>query len=161
MNTATGTMDCKARLEKHLRENAVPFELRHHPPAFTAQRVAESEHISGRMVAKVVMVLADGKMIMLVLPADLRVNLTLAANALSVAEVRLAHEDEFQAAFPDCDVGAMPPFGNLYGLDTFIDEKLALDETIAFNAGTHEDSVHMKYADFERLVKPAVAPLAA
>lgn len=81
-------------------------------------------------------------------------SLTKAAEATGAKEVRLAHEDEFAAAFPDCEVGAMPPFGNLYGLPVFADAELAQDETIVFNAGTHEDTIHMKYADFQRLVQP-------
>src|SRR5512144_1567128 len=118
-------MDCKTRLENYLRENGAPYSLHHHPPAFTAQAVAESEHVSGKSVAKVVVVFKDGQMAMLALPASLRVNLPKAAEALGAGEVRLAKEDEFQAAFPDCDVGAMPPFGNLYDLETYVDKNLA------------------------------------
>jgi len=154
-------MDCKSRLEKLLRENGIPYQMHHHPPAFTAQAVAESEHVSGKIVAKVVMVFRDGVMTMLALPANLRVNFAKAAEALGAKEVRLAHEDEFQAAFPDCDVGAMPPFGNLYGVDTFVDKSLASSGEIVFNAGTHEDTIHLKYADFERIVHPTVADFAA
>jgi len=161
MSAQARTMDCKSRLEQLLRENGIPYQMHHHPPAFTAQAVAESEHVSGKMVAKVVMVFRDGVMTMLALPANLRVNFTRAAEALGAKEVRLAHEDEFKAAFPDCDVGAMPPFGNLYGVDTFVDKSLAAPGEIVFNAGTHEDTIHLKYADFERLVHPTVADFAA
>jgi Ala-tRNA(Pro) deacylase len=147
-------MSCKDKLEAYLRENGVPFEIHHHPPAYTAQRVAEAEHISGKMMVKVVMAFADGKMVMLAVPAPKHVSLTKAAEAIGAKEVRLAHEDEFAAAFPDCDVGAMPPFGNLYGIPVYADVELAQDESIVFNAGTHEDTINMKYADFERLVKP-------
>jgi Ala-tRNA(Pro) deacylase len=154
-------MDCKARLEQYLRENGAPYSLHHHPPAFTAQAVAESEHISGRSVVKVVIVFRDGAMAMLALPAHRRVDLAKAGEALGAREVRLAHESEFQAAFPDCDVGAMPPFGNLYDLDTYVDKGLQGTQEIVFNAGTHEDTVHMNYADFERLVRPKVAVFAA
>ncbi len=150
-------MDCKTRLERYLRENGVPYSLHHHPPAFTAQAVAESEHVSGRAVAKVVIVFGDGKMTMLALPASERVNLAKAAKALGAGEVRLAHEDEFQAAFPDCDLGAMPPFGNLYDVETLVDGSLLGAETIVVNAGTHEDTIHLRYADYERLVKPKTA----
>jgi Ala-tRNA(Pro) deacylase len=152
-------MSCKEKLEDHLREQAVPFEVHHHPPAYTAQRVAELEHVSGKMVVKVVMAFADGKMVMLAVPAPKHVSLTKAADATGAKDVRLAHEDEFAAAFPDCEVGAMPPFGNLYGLPVFADTELAQDEMIVFNAGTHQDTIHMKYADFERLVKPSLASL--
>ena len=153
-------MDCKTRLERYLRENAAPYSLHHHPPAFTAQAVAESEHVSGRSVAKVVMVIRDGKMTMLALPASMRVNFAKAAEALGAAEVRLAPEKEFTAAFPDCDVGAMPPFGNLYDVETFVDKALSGTDTIVINAGTHEDTIHLKYADFVRLVQPKVADFA-
>jgi len=153
-------MDCKERLEGYLRENSVPFELQHHPLAFTAQAVAESEHVSGRLVAKVVMVYADGKLTMLALPAPARVDLKRAVAELGVKEVRLAREEEFAAAFPDCDVGAMPPLGNLYGVPTFVDRSLTEDESIIFQAGTHTDTVRLAYKDYERLVKPVVAEFA-
>jgi Ala-tRNA(Pro) deacylase len=153
-------MDCKERLEGYLRENGVAFRVDHHPLAYTAQEVAAAEHVPGRMLAKVVIAFADGKMVMLGLPAPWRVDQVSAAGALGVQELRLAHEEEFAAAFPDCEVGAMPPFGNLYELPVYVDEALAEDETIVFNAGTHTDTVSMKYADFERLAKPAVRQLA-
>src|SRR3990172_7193008 len=107
-------MNCKERLEAYLRENKVPFQVVHHPLAYTAQEVAAAEHVPGKMLAKVVMVFADGKLVMLALPAPYRVDLSKAAAALGAREARLAHEEEFAAAFPDCEVGAMPPFGNLY-----------------------------------------------
>jgi len=148
-------MTCKEKLEAYLKENKIPFETHHHALAYTAQEVAESEQVSGKMMVKVVMAFADGKMVMLALPAPKHVSLSKAAEATGAKDVRLAHEDEFAAAFPDCAVGAMPPFGNLYGLPVYADAELAQDETIVFNAGTHEDTIHMKYADFERLVKPS------
>lgn len=154
-------MDCKTRLERYLRENGVPYSLHHHPPAFTAQAVAESEHVSGKAVAKVVIVFLDSTMAMLALPASLRVNFARAGEALGAKEVRLALEEEFAAAFPDCDLGAMPPFGNLYDLETFVDRHLTGAETLVFNAGTHEDTIHLKYDDFERLVHPRLADFAA
>ena len=152
-------MSCKEKLEAFLREHSVPFEVHHHPPAYTAQRVAQAEHVSGRLVVKVVMAFADGKMVMLALPAHRNANLAKAAEAAGAKEVRLAHEDEFAAAFPDCDVGAMPPFGNLYGIPVYVDSKLAEDETIVFNAGTHEDTIHMTFTDFRQLVEPTMADL--
>ena len=154
-------MSCKEKLEAHLREQEVPFQVHHHPPAYTAQRVAEVEHVSGKMMVKVVMAFADGKMVMLAVSAPKHVSLTKAAEATGAKDVRLAHEDEFAAAFPDCAVGAMPPFGNLYGLPVYVDAELAQDETIIFNAGTHEDTIHMKYADFARLVKPSQVSLSS
>src|SRR3989304_5104016 len=153
-------MKCKERLEAYRRENKVPFQVQHHPQAFTAQEIAASEHIPGKLLAKVVMVLADGKMVMLALPAPYRVDLAKAAAVLGAKEVRLAREEEFAAAFPDCEVGAMPPFGNLYDVPVYVDKALVEDDTIVFNAGTHTDTISMKYADFERLVKPRVAEFA-
>ena len=153
-------MKCKDRLEAYLRENKVPFQVQHHAQAFTAQEIAASEHVPGKMLAKVVMVFAEGKMVMLALPATHRVDLTKAGRVLGAKDVRLAREDEFAAAFPDCEVGAMPPFGNLYDLPVYIDKALAEDETIVFNAGTHTDTISLKYTDYERLAKPTVADFA-
>jgi Ala-tRNA(Pro) deacylase len=150
-------VSCRQRLESYLRENGAPFEVHHHARAVTAQEVAAVEHVPGKMFAKTVMVLADGRMFMLVLPAPYHVNPGRAAEALGVGEVRLAGEEEFRDAFPDCEVGAMPPFANLYGIPVCVDEALAEDETIVFRAGTHTDTMSVRYADFERLVEPAVA----
>jgi Ala-tRNA(Pro) deacylase len=154
-------VDCKDRLEAYLREKQVPFEVRHHPMAVTAQEVAASEHVPGKMLAKTVMVLADGKMVMLALPASYQVDMDKAGEVLGVGEVRLAHEEEFEDTFPDCEVGAMPPFGNLYEVPVCVEETLAEDETIVFRAGTHTDTMGVSYADFERLVEPAIAEFAA
>jgi Ala-tRNA(Pro) deacylase len=154
------TLDCRDRLEAYLRENAVPFEVQHHPRVVTAQEVAATEHIPGKMLAKTVMVLADGEMVMLALPASYQVDLGKAGEALGAAEVRLAEEDEFENAFPDCEVGAMPLFGNLYDLPVYVEEVLAEDETVFFRAGTHTDTMSVGYADFERLVEPTVAEFA-
>lgn len=152
-------MGCKERLEAFLRERSVPFEVHHHPPAYTAQRVAQAEHVSGKMVVKVVIAFADGKMVMLAVPAHRNANLPKAAAATKAKDLRLAHEDEFAAAFPDCEVGAMPPFGNLYGITVYADSLLAKDDEIVFNAGTHEETVHMKFEDFRRLAEPVMADI--
>jgi Ala-tRNA(Pro) deacylase len=154
------TLNCKDRLEDYLRKNAVPFEVQHHPRVVTAQEVAATEHIPGKMLAKTVMVLADGEMVMLALPASYQVDLEKAGGVLEAAEVRLAEEEEFENAFPDCEVGAMPLFGNLYDLPVYVEEALAEDETIFFRAGTHTDTMSVGYADFERLVEPTVAEFA-
>jgi Ala-tRNA(Pro) deacylase len=150
-------MDCKDKLESRLREDRVPLETRHHPTAFTAQEVAASEHTAGRMVGKAVMVLADGERAMLAMPAPYPADLQGVAEVLGASEVRLAHEEEFAPAFPDCEVDAMPPFGNLYGLPVSADEALAEDETKVVQAGTHSDTMRLKYADFERVASPTVA----
>jgi Ala-tRNA(Pro) deacylase len=147
-------------LEDYLRENRIPFETQHHPRAVTAQEVAASEHVPGKMLAKTVMVLADREMVMLALPASYQVDLGKAATALGVKEARLAEEEEFEDTFPDCEIGAMPPFGNLYGVPVYVDETLAEDETIVFRSGTHTDTMSVSYADFERLVEPTIAEFA-
>ncbi len=153
-------VDCKERLEGFLREDRVPFEVQHHPRAVTAQEVAASEHVPGKMLAKTVMVLADGEMVMLALPAPYQVDLEKAAAALGVDEARLAEEEEFEDTFPDCEVGAMPPFGNLYGVPVYVEKTLAEDETIVFRSGTHTETMSVSYSDFERLVEPTVAQFA-
>lgn len=153
-------MTGKDRLEAYLRENRVPFEVRHHPLAYTAQHVAQSEHVPGRLVVKVVVAKADGRFVMLALPAPYLVNLDKAAEALGVSAPQLASEDEFRDAFPDCDVGAMPPFGNLYDLPLYVDRALTEDERIVFQACTHTDTISMSYADYARLAAPVVADFA-
>jgi Ala-tRNA(Pro) deacylase len=153
-------MQCKERLEAYLREHQVPYQVQHHATAYTAQEVAQSEHVPGRMLAKVVMAYADGKPVMLTLPADYRVHLATAATALGAHEVRLAHEEEFASLFADCEIGAMPPFGNLYRLPVYVDQALAADDTIVVQAGTHTDTMSLKYADFARLSHPTVAQFA-
>jgi Ala-tRNA(Pro) deacylase len=148
------------RLQSYLRQNEVSFQIQHHPIAYTAQEVAASEHVSGKLLAKTVMVVADGQLVMLALPAPYRVETEKARTALGATEVRLAHEDEFASTFADCEVGAMPPFGNLYGVPVYVDRALAEDETIVFRAGTHTDTMSLNYADFERLAQPTVAEVA-
>jgi Ala-tRNA(Pro) deacylase len=149
-------MTCNEKLEAYLREQGVPFEKQRHTIAFTAQEVAASEHLPSQMVAKVVMVLADSDMVMLVLPASHRTDLTKVAAALGARDVRLASEHEFAAIFGDCDVGAMPPFGNLYGIPVYVDQTLTEDESIVFQAGTHTDTICMSYADYAYLVSPMI-----
>lgn len=153
-------MQCKERLEAYLREHQVPFQLQHHAQAFSAQKIAESEHIPGKMVAKTVIVLADKNMVALVLPASCRADLNKIQAALGAREIRLAHETEFVTAFPDCEVGTMPPFGNLYGIPVYVDKRLTEEETMVFPIGTYTDTMSLKYADFERLLHPKVMTFA-
>jgi Ala-tRNA(Pro) deacylase len=148
------------RIKAYLRHHRVEFDAQIHPLAYTAQDVAASEYLPSQLMAKVVMVVADGKLAMLVLPASHRVDEERAAAALHAKVVRLAREEELASTFQDCEVGAMPPFGNLYGIPVYVDDGLAEDETITFQAGTHTWTIKMKYADFERLVGPMVADLA-
>lgn len=143
-------------IEHYLREQHVPFVLHHHPPTYTAQQVAQAEHVPGRMVAKVVIVSIDNGLVMLCLPATCRVDLLKLMNMLGTDSVRLAHEQDFANAFPDCEVGAMPPFGNLYDMTVYVDRQLTEDERIVFQACRHTDTMEMAYADFARLAHPLV-----
>ena len=148
-----------ARLKEFLDEKHVKYVTIDHSPAFTAQEVAHSAHIPGKELAKTVIVRIDGEMAMVVTPASEVVHLGELRTALGAEEIVIAKEDEFKDAFPDCETGAMPPFGNLYGMKVFVSPKLREDEQIAFNAGTHKELVRLGYADFERLVHPV--PMAA
>ena len=125
-----------------------------HRKAYTAQEVAESSHITGHEIAKTVIVKIDGTLAMAVLPASERVDFDMLREVTGVRHVELAEEDEFAHLFNDCDVGAMPPFGNLFGMKVYVDPELALDELIAFNAGNHTELMQMRYRDFESLVEP-------
>jgi Ala-tRNA(Pro) deacylase len=151
---------CKSHLEQFLREHGVDYELRHHSVAFTARGVAASEHVSARRIAKTVMVVADEQLVMVVVRASDELDTAHLAPALGVAHARLAEEAEFGPALPDCEVGAMPPFGPLYGLRVYVDASLMEDETIRFQAGTHCDTICMRYSDFEDLVRPRVVNVA-
>ena len=153
--------DQQGTVETLLRERDIRFEVHHHPPAFSAQHLAAREHVPGDMVAKVVIAFADEQMLMLVLPAPANVNLMKLAEATETENVRLALETEFAAVFADCELGAMPPFGNLYDLPVLVDRSLAEDEQILFQAGTHTDTIKMTYADFAEIVHPRVADLAS
>ena len=153
-------MMCKERLMSYLYYFEVPFELQHHRAAFTAQDVANSEHISNKEMAKVVIVMVDGTMSMLVLPTSHRVDIPRLRDLLGAQEVRLATEEELSKVFPDCEVGAMPPFGRMYDLPVYVAPELAEDETIVFQAGTHTDTMRVSYADFARLVQPSITAFA-
>lgn len=152
-------MDCRQRLEDHFREQGVGFDVQEHRKAYTAQQVAASEHVPGRTVAKVVMARADGDLVMLVVPAPSRVDLEKVAGVLGGADVELADEKDFAPSFPDCEPGAMPPFGNLYGVPVYVDTDMRRAEHIVFQAGTHELTMSVAYPDFERLVQPTSADI--
>lgn len=142
------------RLKRFLEEEGVDYETLAHDEVYTAQEVAASAHVPGKELAKTVMVKVDGDMAMVVLPSDDRVDLDLVRDAAGAEEVELAGEHEFEGLFPNCEVGAMPPFGNLWDMEVYADPRLAEDEEIAFNAGSHTELVRLAYADFERLVRP-------
>lgn len=142
------------KLKSFLDENKIKYVSIQHSSAYTAQEIAAIAHIPGKDLAKTVIVKIDGKMAMAVLPASYKVSFENLKDALGVKEIRLAYEQEFMDKFPDCEVGAMPPFGNIYGMDVFVAETLAEDEEIAFNACSHTELIKMQFSDFEKLVKP-------
>ena len=142
------------RLKEFLDNNNIKYVIIYHSRAFTAKETATSAHIPGKELAKTVMVKIDDKMAMAVLPAYHKINFDLLKAATKSSKVELASEKEFKDLFPECEVGAMPPFGNFYGMNVYVTESLAEDEEIAFNAGSHRELVKMAYKDFERLVKP-------
>jgi Ala-tRNA(Pro) deacylase len=132
-----------------------------HSKAYTSQGIAASAHVSGNELAKTVMLKKDGELCMAVLPASRQVSLVAFANRTNSGDVALASERDFKGRFPDCEIGAMPPFGNLYGLPVYADPSLALDKEIAFNAGSHIELVKLAYSDFERLVEPTIVDFAS
>jgi Ala-tRNA(Pro) deacylase len=152
-------MEIPKQLIECLKENKVSYEVLTHPEAVTAQRIAQAEHVKGRYHAKVVMVKSGGEHLMMVLPADHQIDLEKVEKAIGKA-VSLDKEQEFKPLFPDCAIGGMPPFGNLYGLPTHVDQSLAEQDYIVFEAGTHTDAIKMSYRDYEKIVKPKVNDLA-
>lgn len=149
------------RLLEFLNDQNVKYVSIAHSTAYTAQELAALTHTPGRELAKTVIVKIDGALAMIVLPSSYRADLSRLKNALGANTIELAQESEFRERFPECDTGAMPPFGNLYGMNVFVDESLAQDKEIAFNAGSHNELVRMAYQDFERLARPAVLKFAA
>lgn len=148
------------KLRHFLDENQVKYVVITHSKAFTSQGIAATAHISGHELAKTVMLKKDGELCMAVLPASKQVNLPAFAKLTGCKQVSLASEREFKDRFPDCEVGAMPPFGNLYGLPVYSDTSLSRDKEIAFNAGSHLELVKLAYSDFETLVKPTLVDFA-
>jgi Ala-tRNA(Pro) deacylase len=149
-----------AKLREYLEGHNVDYSLIRHPLTFTAQTTAQAAHISGTDLAKTVMVKVDGRMSMAVLPASLHVDFDQLTEALGAQAVLLSIEGDFKDIFAGCEVGAMPPFGNLYGLEVFVEESLTRDEEIAFNAGSHTELMKMRYADYAQLVQPTVVRFA-
>lgn len=149
-------MKCRERMEQYLRENGVGFEVETHEQAFTMQEVAAALHVPGNQVAKVVIVCADKEKVMLVLPAPYRMNVDLVRDMVTAKKVRLAKEEEFADLFPDCATGAMPPFGNLYGVPVYVDRSMAEEPDMVFRIGTHRETMKITYANFVRLAQPVV-----
>lgn len=144
------------RLHHYLDEHHSHYTTLHHERTETAADTARAVQVPRQNFAKTVMIRVDGRLAMLVMPAAYHADLHRLGLALGGAAVELAHEDEFRQVFDDCEPGAMPPFGNLYGVPVYLDSRLSDHERIAFNAGTHTDAVRMPYAEFEALVKPEV-----
>ncbi len=142
------------KLHEYLDLNHVKYLTIIHSPAYTALDIATVAHVPGKELAKTVMVLLDGALAMVVVPAPQKLQREVLAAATHAKRAELATEEEFKYRFPDCEAGAMPPFGNLYGLPVYADEKLAEDKEIAFNAGSHRELVRLAWADYAALVKP-------
>lgn len=148
------------QLQEYLDAHKIQYQVLTHSTAYTAQEVAQAQHIPGQQMAKVVMVKKEnGSPVMLVLPASHKVNFAWVREALH-SRAELEQEREFRALFPGCETGAEPPFGNLFALDTLVDTALTTDEEIVFNAGSHWQTVKMRYADYARLVHPRIAQFA-
>jgi Ala-tRNA(Pro) deacylase len=145
------------RLQSYLDSHKIPYQTLDHSVAYTAREVAESLHVPAQMFAKVVVVKADGRFVMAVLPSSWQVDLKRLEEVLAFPHVRLATEEELANLFPDCEIGTMPPFGNLYGMPVYVDELLTQDEEIVFDAGTHAGAIKLRYRDFADLVRPQVA----
>ena len=144
------------KLKEFLQKENVKYVNILHSTAYTAQEVAASTHVTGKELAKTVIVELDGTMAMAVLPANRKIVLQDLREVTGSDQVKFATEEEFRLKFPECETGAMPPFGNLYGMDVYLAESLTANDQIVFNAGSHSEVIRMSFADFERLVKPKV-----
>jgi Ala-tRNA(Pro) deacylase len=144
------------RLKEYLDDNKIKYVIKSHSIAYTAAEIAALAHVPGKEWAKTVIVKIDDKLAMAVLPASYRIDFDDFKNAVGVKNIELATEEEFENHFADCEVGAMPPFGNLYKMDVYVAESLAEDEEITFNACSHKELLQMRYKDFEKLVNPKV-----
>ena len=149
------------KLKDYLEQNQVSYELGYHVRVYTAQEIAAAQHIPGKELAKVVMVKADGRMVMLVLPASYRVDTKKLKKVLKCKKLGISKEKDFEELFPDCEIGAMPPFGKLYHLEVWVDQVLTEDEFIVFQAGSHVETLRIKYSDYARLVNPKVGDFSA
>jgi len=147
-------------LVKFLKSHKVKFQLRHHPARYTAQEVAAAEHVTGEEVAKVVILKAGDRFHMCVLPATHVLRMDRLKELMGLKDLRLATEDEIAGLFPDCEIGAMPPFGAEYGVETCAEERLAAQKEILFPAGNHQDAVLMSWKDYQRIAKPKIVSFA-
>lgn len=144
------------KLKDFLDSYGVKYVTVTHSPGFTAHEVALAAHVADKEVAKTVIVSVKGELAMAVLPASFHIDFHRLMDALRTSDMYLATEEEFQVRFPDCEVGGMPPFGNLYGMKTYVAKSLAEDEKITFNAGSHSEAITMDFADYARLVAPVI-----
>jgi len=142
------------QLEQYLQTNDIPYLMRHHPPAMTARQLAEMEHINPHEVAKVVIMKDHQQFYMMVLPADYKLDLNAVREVLDSREAWIASEQELQQLFPECELGAMPPFGEMYQMQTYAEMDLNDDTEIEFNAGSHEDAIRMRYKHWEQMAHP-------
>jgi Ala-tRNA(Pro) deacylase len=132
----------------------VPYETLHHSQAFTAQEVAHSLHVSGKKCVKAVVASGDNNLVIVVMPASHRLNIQELKSALKANLLEMLVESELVELFPDCDLGAVPPLGNLYGIEVWVDRAVANAEKVLFCAGTHEDCIRMRYSDFAKVTRP-------
>ena len=144
------------KLKAYLDETNVRYLTIRHSSAYTSQEIAASAHVSGKEFAKTVMIKINGEMAMAVLPASYHIDFDSLKEIFGTKNVSLAGESEFKDIFPDCELGAMPPFGNLYGMETYVAESLTKNKEIAFNAGSHTELIRLNYEDFTRIVKPKI-----
>lgn len=147
-------------VQEFLRQANVPYTIFQHPLAYTAQEEAAVTHVPGRDWAKTVVCFADGEPILAVVPADRAVSLEDLSALTGACDIRLAQEDELDWLYPDCERGGMPPFGPLYRQRVFVDQALAAEEQVVFNAGTHTDAICMRFADFFAIAQPVVGRFA-
>lgn len=144
------------KLKDFLDSYQVKYVAVQHSPAFSAQEVAASVHVPGKDMAKTVIVNVKGELAMAVLPANYHIDFHRLMDALRTSDMYLATEEEFQSRFPDCELGAMPPFGNLYGMKTYVSQSLSEDEHITFEAGSHSEVITLSWQDYQRLVSPTI-----
>ena len=144
------------RLINYLDKNNVSYMSIHHAPAPTTQEIAQRAHVSGKHLAKTVIIKIEDRLAMLVLPANRHVDFGALRSTLGRTDVNLSSESEFKNSFPDCDVGMMPPFGNIYNMDTYVAEPLTEDDRIAFNSGDDDELIQISYKDYQALVRPTV-----
>ncbi|MCA9408845.1 MAG: YbaK/EbsC family protein [Candidatus Omnitrophica bacterium] len=147
------------KLKKYLDEHKIKYVSFSHSTAYTGQEIAEAAHISGKELVKAVILKVDNELAMVVLPVSFRIDFDLLKQSLNAEKIELATEDEFIDWFPDCEIGAMPPFGNLYGIPVFVANRLEEQEMITFNAGNHRELIQMRFHDYKRLVNPQMVDM--